>query len=280
MTTPQFPFGSAATPRPPRRPDGDASLFVLGVYPSAFHVRWQPPAWAVEQLAAKTIGALAAADEPVVFWDGENPDPAEVLKAWRSEVGFVDGDDEGQWGTVSPAGNGTSGRPVRDRILGPLDVPTERTWFTDAIDTYFVKSGRGSQGAAMTERYGPFASAAGLPAASLPPRPSIRSLVALAVTEHRDRLRDELVASRAPTVVTLGEEARQVLGSIVDDADGPPVEALGTKDPGDAARYGKCGSIRVDGRTLEWMALVHPGQRTDTWTKLHDSWIAGRTEHP
>ena len=46
VVEPLYPFGVPATPRPPRRPEGGAELIVLGVYPSALDVRWDPPAWA------------------------------------------------------------------------------------------------------------------------------------------------------------------------------------------------------------------------------------------
>ena len=73
-----FPFGRPATRRPPRRPDVPADLLVLGVYPSALHVRWRRP-------DGLTIGALAIDDEPEVFWNGA--DAALHIERWRSEVG-------------------------------------------------------------------------------------------------------------------------------------------------------------------------------------------------
>src|SRR5687768_8968073 len=103
-----FPFGASSTPRPPRTPAGGAAAFVLGVYPSTFHVRWTPPAW----LGAtdSTVAALAVADEPIVFWDGSNPPEQEVFERWHSAIGFIEGDEAGAWGHVRPSGNGTSGR--------------------------------------------------------------------------------------------------------------------------------------------------------------------------
>lgn len=63
-----FPFGAESTPRPPRKPKGEARVFVLGVYPSAVHVRWDLPLWA-QTAERRAVGALAIADEPTVFWD-------------------------------------------------------------------------------------------------------------------------------------------------------------------------------------------------------------------
>lgn len=59
-----YPLGRSATDRPPRVPRADAEVFVLGVYASALHVRWQRPDGAV------MVQALAVDDEPEVFWDG------------------------------------------------------------------------------------------------------------------------------------------------------------------------------------------------------------------
>lgn len=67
---PRFPFGRPSTPRAPRIPVGQAGLFILGVYPSALHVRWELPEWARRGLGIGTVAALAVDDEPSVFWDG------------------------------------------------------------------------------------------------------------------------------------------------------------------------------------------------------------------
>ena len=77
-----FPFGSPSTPRPPRRPVGDAAVFVLGVYPSALHVRWTLPAWWSGE--RQVVGALAVADEPTVFWDGA--DAHERVADWKASI--------------------------------------------------------------------------------------------------------------------------------------------------------------------------------------------------
>jgi hypothetical protein len=272
-----FPFGRPSTARPPRRPAQDAALFVLGVYPSALHVRWSPPAWARSELGVGPIGALAVDDEPVVFWDGA--DASERVAVWRDLVGFRDGDDRDGWGRVSVAGNGTSGRSVAERVVTPLRAAPESTWFTDVVDRYFVKSGgaaKRQQANAIAADYAPFAEAAALPVAQLPPRPSIDELVRLAITDHASRLRAELVASAAPVVVTIGEEARRVLVGVADASAGPPTRSLSMERPGLARDYGEAGTVSVDGCAMSWRALVHPGQRSVAWTAVHDAWIDRR----
>ncbi|MFM2183140.1 MAG: hypothetical protein RJB61_1434 [Actinomycetota bacterium] len=64
-----FPFGDKALPRAPRRSEGTTLAYVLGVYPSALHIRWRLPSSRPEGLRGD-VTALAVADEPIVFWDG------------------------------------------------------------------------------------------------------------------------------------------------------------------------------------------------------------------
>lgn len=274
---PTFPFGGRSTPRSVRRAERPpAKAFVLGVYPSALHVRWTPPKWAKDVPGVGVIGALAVADEPTVFWDGDDPDGEAEVSAWRAAVGFRSGDEPDCWGHVSPAGNGTSGRPVLERVLGPLWLDADEVTFSDCVNTYFVKDGGGSQLAAWLGRFAPFANELGMPAPSIPARPAVDELVAVACISHRDRLRGELVEAAAPLVVTLGEEARRVLGAIADEATGPPTVPLARAETFDADAYGEPGRVAVDGHWMRWMALVHPGQRSAAWTKLHDAWMVRR----
>jgi hypothetical protein len=273
MADPRFPFGAPSTPQDPRRATQPTGLFVLGVYPSALHVHWTPPAWASVLPGVKPIGALAISDEPTVFWDGIAPDPDDLVDAWKQQVGFHEGDDPEQWGHVRQAGNGTSGRPVVDRVLEPLGISPGSTWFSDCVNTYFVKSGEGSQGDAWEKRYAPFANAIGRPAPTIPARPTVDDLVATAASDHRTRLRTQLLESESALVVTLGEEARQVLVAIADDSSGPPTKPLTQR----AERridedYGEAGTAQIGNRSFAWMALVHPGQRSKSWAMTHDRW--------
>ena len=215
------------------------------------------------------------ADEPTVFWDGA--DAVERVAAWKTSIGFRDGDSQDEWGTVAAAGNGTSGRPVRDRVLDPLRVDVDDTWFTDAVDRFFVKRGgkQRQQGDVIDDVYRPFAASVGLPLASIPVRPTTARLVDLAVSEHRDRLRSELVEASAPVVVTLGEEARQVLLAIADGARGSPLGRLDRRSIA-TERYGEPGHVRVGDWSAEWHAVVHPGNRDRFWRNLHDEWVRRR----
>lgn len=113
------------------------------------------------------VRALAVAPEPWPFWDGEDQD--EHVAQWRDLVDWQD-----SWGQALPAGhvNGSSGRLVRERVLAPLELRFEQVWLTDALPFFHVHRGPRTQGAAMRERYDPFAAAHGLRPHALPDRPS------------------------------------------------------------------------------------------------------------
>jgi uracil-DNA glycosylase len=182
-------------------------------------------------------------------------------------------------GPRSPGRQRNSGRPVVERVLEPLGIAAASTWFSDCVNTYFVKGGVGSQGAAWTDRYQPFAHAIALPAPTIPDRPTIEELVTIASGDHRPRLRAELLESKSPLVVTLGEEARRVLANIADEVFGPPTKPLTQQaDRRIDEDYGEPGTISVDGQTLTWRALVHPGQRSTHWASTHDEWAKRCTQ--
>lgn len=224
-------------------------MFVLGIYPSALHVRWHSP-------NGQVVGALAVDDEPEVFWDGA--DQHERVARWTHSVGWCP-----EWGTVTPAGNGTSGRSVADRVLGPLGTEPARAHFTDCVRTYFVKHGPRTQGARVKQVYEPLARARGLPPASLPLRPSPAAMVRLALEHDHGFILEELRRSDADTVVTLGQEAADVFAAV---AGASRLKLRPTES------YGQARTVRLGRGALSWFPLVHPGQRMPQWQSAHDAW--------
>ncbi|MCX6463451.1 MAG: hypothetical protein NTW05_07645 [Pseudonocardiales bacterium] len=249
----RFPFGRPSCRREPRRPAGRAALVVLGVYPSALHVRWTLPDWSA------TVGALAVDDEPEVFWDGA--DAARRIDSWKSAVGWTSA-----WGTIGAAGgNGSSGRHVAEHVLRPLGVAPADVYFTDCLPTYFVKNGQGSQGERIRDVYDRFAAAhPGLCAADLPPRPREAELIRRCLADERDALLGQLTESRTAPIVTLGREAAYVLAGVC-GADRVRLRA----DTG----YGQPRAITVAGVRRDWIPLTHPGNHTPAWTDRHAAWV-------
>lgn len=251
--TGRFPFGLASGRCEPRTAS-PAKAVVLGVYPSALHVRWTAPE------GYDGVRALAVAPEPWPFWDGGDQD--ERLVQWMNDVEW-----QQEWGHLAPAGrlNGSSGVLVRDRVLAPLGLALDDVWLTDAVPFFFVHRGAGTQGAAMSERYDRFAAEAGLPLHVLPDRPSAQRLVDLAVTEEAGRLREELRQAAAPFLITLGNEALAVAAALLEG------DVPARLSPGDG--YGRRVQTRLGRDSMELLPLVHPGQRGASWTATHDRWI-------
>jgi len=250
---------------------GPAQALVVGVYPSAFHVAWTPPP-AFDTRAAgearRYIGALAVDVEPVVFWDGLEPDPGSVLAAWIDAVGFVGAGH----GSVRPGVNGPSGSGLVERILGPLGLGAGTIAFTDAVPWFFIKPGPGGQAAAITERFAPLAGQLGVHAGSLPMRPGSRQLPALAVAEpRRSSLRAEILDAAAPAIITLGQEALDAVVGVADSAEHVP-QRLAPHD------YGRLGTITVDGHRFPVLPLAHPGflrqTRDAAWLAALAAWEA------
>lgn len=247
-----FPFGRPSGRCRPRTAS-PAEAVVLGVYPSALHIRWIGP--------RQRITALAVAEEPWPFWTGD--DDAERVDQWRGAVGWVP-----EWGTAEPAGrfNGSSGRAVRDRILAPLGLSPDSVWLTDALPYFHVHRGPGSQGEAMAERYDSFARSHGLPVHQLPDRPPTDQLIRRAVHDEGPRLVDELLSSGAPLLITLGNEALAVAAHLLT---GNVPDRLVPDDD-----YGRRYRTALRGRPVELLPLVHPGQRSARWTQAHQRWIS------
>ncbi len=88
MTTGRFPFGRSSGRCEPRRVV-PATAFVLGVYPSALHIRWDHPQY--------RITALAVDQERWPFWDGQ--DQGTRVERWKEQVGW-----RPEWGQAVPPG--------------------------------------------------------------------------------------------------------------------------------------------------------------------------------
>ena len=254
----QFPFGRPNAVRPMRMPSTTVSALVVGVYPSAFHIAWSPPPHLdprpVGDRRRPFIGSLAVDVETVVFWDGRTPSPTDLLAEWKAAVGFTEAH-----GTATIGNNGPSGAGLVDNVLTPLGLSDDEVAFTDAVPWFFVKDGRGSQGAAIRERFEPIATAMASPLSTLPKRPSERQLVELVRGgPRRDTLRAEFVSAGAPLVITLGQEALDAVRAAADHYTGTQQRLAPTDD------YGTCGGLVIDGHTMELLPLVHPGFQRQT----------------
>lgn len=154
-------------------------------------------------------------------------------------------------------------------MLAPLGLARSDVWFTDAVNTYFVKV-NDSQGKAHSGRFRAFADQLSLAPnrrPQIPARPTPASLVHTALAEHRERLLAEIETSQAPLIVTLGNEALATIGGLADDHRLPA--RLDRDD------YGGRVPVLLGARTVDVLPLKHPGNRSKDWADAHAHWITG-----
>lgn len=287
-----FPFGRPNGPRPWWwEGSGTPDQLVIGVYPSALHVRWEAPRTiALPEGAAGRVSSLAIDVEPTVFWDGA--DALERVDRWKEQVGFVDGDDG--HGTVAPGLNGPSGAGLDTLYFPALPAPRQRTAFLDVYPVFLVKYGskkHPGQGRVIKNEYDevvgqlPAGASGPLMVATLPPRPTPVALPPLAAERFGDWLRGALVELSPAHVVTLGQEPWSTLALLEGVTLAHPAESVSSSR---TSGYGRTGSITVDGHRMDWTPLAHPGlvrqsskKAPDGWRAVHERWLeAGRGTGP
>jgi len=246
---------------------------VVGVYPSAWHVRWQAPETLVVEGRRGTVAALAVDVEPTVLWDGNADKFGERLARWKSEVGFVDGK-HGTVSLTSPSTNGSSGAKVVEHYLGPLGIAAERTTFTDVYPVFLVKMTKGQQGEVIRREYDTVASGMGMPKCSVPPRISSARLPELAASIFGGRLVADLSSLAARLIITLGEAVWNTFLAIPSLRARPPRQKFADLY-GDS--YGTTGRLTVNGHEIDWLPLVHPGLLKGKLDPNADIPLGGRT---
>jgi uracil-DNA glycosylase len=255
-----FPFGQPVLPRPPSA-TGPRPVFVLGAYPSGFHVAWWLPGR--EDRRTPDAKALIVDNEPEVFWDGAGA--ADLLEQWRRDVGFVD-----SWGRVALPGaghNGPSGQWLRDKILTPLGHSRTDCWITDCLDTACLNPGQRRR---IRETYLPVTGRLGLPTPNMESTPTGDGRIVREAREgHLERLSRELDTARPELIITLGNAALRVLRLLVEMDSGDPGSALAE------ASYGAEVQARLGARRVRWLPLVHPrsGERIPKWRQIHLRWV-------
>ena len=124
----QYPFGETVK-RVVQQDRTPKKVFVLGVYASAVHARWQK--------GGKTIcPALAVASEPRIFWDGNLEEAKEII----SKIAIPK-----EAGTLEPAGahlNGPSAKVLDEHILGALGYTRADAWLCDLLPETRINDGQ------------------------------------------------------------------------------------------------------------------------------------------
>jgi hypothetical protein len=253
----RFPFGRPVLPRKPSA-DNHRPTLLLGAYPSALHIRWRLP----DLSQSFVVRALAVDNEPEVFWDGA--DQEQRIQAWKAEVAWSDKLD----GVASSAlENGSSGIAVRDGVLKPLGLDRSDVWLTDCLDIYHMSTGQARR---LADSYCPFCvtSAGRRQPAILDPHPSTEEIVRAARKSHNMlRLRREIAACAPDRIITLGDAALRVFLDLCDSEVG--VAQKLSRD----ANYGRSVLVRLNSRSIELLALTHPGNRHPLWRTAHARWM-------
>ena len=245
----RFPFGQPIHPVS-QRDSGDKAVFVLGVYASAVHARWDAPG------EMKGIRAVAVASEPEIFWRGS--DAAEIIHRIRIPEGA---------GRLYPAAknlNGPSGVALDEKFLEPLNLPRSKAWLCDLIPYSCQNS---NQAKAIRERYRPVMKELGLPEPDWPSVPT-----QLSDEQRREDIKQELRRSKAKIIITLGDQPLTWF-----------TKFYGSKsrlnDYGiERSTYGRLHPIEIGDQELELLPLVHPrqagklGSHSSEWADLHERW--------
>lgn len=247
----RYTFGQAVLPARPKA-DGPRSLFILGAYPSALHVKWKAPDGIFQ------INALAVENEPEPFWDGS--DERLHVDKWLANSSFLP-----DWGQIKTCGrlNGSSGQWVRDKVLIPLKAARENAWITDCLDIYHESEKAAARLESKTVVN--FFHSHGIPVRYLPAHPSEGEIVNTARTQHAQRLLAELESARPDRIVTLGNAALRVL-LLLADSSTSKINRLSDKS------YGEPFRIQIMGNKVEWLPLAHPAA-PDSYQKAHEAWI-------
>jgi hypothetical protein len=250
----KFPFGQPVQKviqldRTPRK------VFVLGVYASAVHARWQ-------SANGKTlVRALAVASEPYIFWRGENAEsiirkidiPQESGKLISADAQF----------------NGPSGVALDELILNPLGLDRKDVWLCDLVPHSCVNP---SQQKAIEREYLPIVQEYGLTEHSVPPVPNV-----LADESRRMEILDELIESEANILILLGDKPIQWFLSYFDDR-WKKLSDFGN----DNQSYGRLYDVNINWWGIKVLPLAHPrqiaklGRSSALWYDLHQHWLKRR----
>lgn len=250
----RFPFGQSVKPvkqtdRTPKQ------IFVLGVYASAVHARWLDP-------KGKTlVNALAVASEPYIFWRGDGVE--EILAKIKVPS------DVGKLVPAIKSFNGPSGVALDDHFLKPLGFDRDDAWLCDLVPNTLLNS---SQKAALDRCYTEWVKKDVLKPVTLEEakRP-------FPITDkRRNEILDELLESKATTLVTLGDEPIQFF--LAPLCGKWPKLSKSVKNDSD---YGLPQEAVLNGKKFEVINLVHPrqaaglGTHSEKWRSLHKKWVAG-----
>ncbi|MBN1184244.1 MAG: hypothetical protein JXB49_18285 [Bacteroidales bacterium] len=258
-----FPFGQPLL-KVEQADKSPKKIFILGVYASAVHARWIDPD------GKQIVSALAVASEPEIFWTGH--DAEEIISKIRIP---------GKLGELTvptnKGRNGPSGIALDKYYLGPLGLKRTDVWLCDLLPYSRVNA---KQRTALDKHYtDAIIRRCGLRPANIP------DFSKSEVDDVRmDEIYQELIASGAKTIITLGDEPiSKFIGYLVKEKNArglykkkySRLSGFGNTE----IEYGKEHEIEIRGTKYKLIPLCHPrqaaklGNYSKVWNDLHMSWI-------
>ncbi|MFD1315260.1 hypothetical protein [Namhaeicola litoreus] len=255
MTEPfYFPFGQKLKKveqkdRTPKR------VFVLGVYASAVHARWE------DKNGKQKVSALAIASEPEIFWTGENAEEIISKIIIPEQLGRL---------TAPPNKilNGPSGRALDSLFLEPLGFDRKTAWLCDLLPESRVNE---KQRNAIDKHYSnSIIEKFGLPKATIPDfdKAELNNKI------RRNEILEELENSKAENLILLGDLPIKWFLRFYDNRFSRLAQFGITEN-----KYGRQHEIRINNKIYNVIPLCHPrqanrlGNSNAKWGNLHDNWM-------
>ena len=246
-----FPFGQklkslVQKDRSPKK------VFVLGVYASAVHARWENNGKIVCQ-------ALAVASEPEIFWDGNINEAQKIISSINIPK---------ELGTLKPAGknlNGPSAKVLDKNILLPLGFSRKDAWLCDCLPETRINS---SQAKVIDKIYNPLKNKYNLNSVTIPLRPTL-----FCDEKRSQEITREFFESKADLLILLGDiPICQYLKRVAD------IKFSSLDEYCDLYGYGNQSEVVINEKVVKVLPLAHPrqigalGLHSEKWFLKHKEW--------
>jgi uracil-DNA glycosylase len=255
-----FPFGQILNPVV-QTDVSPKKVFVLGVYASAVHARWN------DKDGNQLVAALAVASEPEIFWTGHDTQLQIDKIAIPEEAGKL----------VLPNVNlnGPSGRALDELYLKPLGLTRKDAWLCDLIPETRLNP---HQKNAIIRSYKPLMKNFNLPKVTIP---EFRQ-GELTTEQRRQEILKELFDSHAETLILLGDLPIKWFLNYFSDTKNRTLASFGETPES----YGLAHKMKIDGKTFSVIPLCHPrqaqrlGASSKNWFDLHRNWVKKKNALP
>ena len=256
-----FPFGQILHPVV-QTDVSPNKAFVLGVYASAVHARWN------DKDGNQLVAALAVASEPEIFWTGHDAQLQIDKITIPEEAGKL----------VLPPNenlNGPSGKALVELYLKPLGLTRKEVWLCDLVPETRLNP---NQKNAIIRSYKPLMKKFNLPKVTIP---EFSKSKFDSETRGREILK-ELFDSQADTLILLGDLPIKWFLNYFSDKKFENLASFGETPES----YGSAHEMKIDGKTFSVIPLCHPrqaqrlGASSKNWFDLHSKWVKQKNALP